>query len=69
MNQYKKKRFLQLTQNSNIAIISSGKYVPVELESMCNDEDEPRLQLIIQSQSEQDNKQFDSMLFIINNRV
>jgi len=51
----------QLTTNSNISITSSGKYVPVKLEPICNDEDEPRLQLIIQSQSEQDNKQFDGI--------
>jgi hypothetical protein len=69
MNPYKR-NFSQLTQNSNIAIKSSGKYIPAELGSMCNDEDEPRLQLLIQSQSKQVNKQFDSMLlFITNNRV
>ncbi|CAF3456711.1 unnamed protein product [Rotaria sp. Silwood1] len=49
----------QLKQNSNISISSIGNYVPVELGSLCNDEEEPKLQLIIQSQSEQDNEQFD----------
>jgi hypothetical protein len=33
------------------------------LERLCSDRDETRLHLIVQSQSEQDNKQFDSRLF------
>ncbi len=39
------------------------------MEWICSDDDEPRLQLTIQSQSEHDNKQFDSMLFTINNHI
>lgn len=34
-------------------------YIPEQLEQYCNDDDEPKLQLIIQSQSEQDNKEFE----------
>ncbi|CAF3903737.1 unnamed protein product [Rotaria sp. Silwood2] len=49
----------QLIKNSSITITCNGNYVPVELEAYCNDEDEPRLHLIIQSQHEQDNKAFD----------
>ncbi|CAF4879811.1 unnamed protein product [Rotaria sp. Silwood1] len=49
----------QLTNNSSITITCNGKYIPVELESFCNDDDEPRLHLVIQSQHERDNKQFD----------
>ncbi|CAF0885727.1 unnamed protein product [Rotaria sordida] len=49
----------QLTKYSSISITYNGNYVPAELESFCNDEDEPRLHLIIKSQYEQDNKQFD----------
>ncbi|CAF1598197.1 unnamed protein product [Rotaria sp. Silwood1] len=51
----------QLVQNSSISIRGTGNYVPVKLESMCNDEDEPRLQLIINSQAEQDNQQIDDI--------
>ncbi|CAF4443266.1 unnamed protein product [Rotaria sp. Silwood2] len=51
----------QLVQNSSISIRGTGNYVPVKLQSMCNDEDEPRLQLIINSQAEQDNQQIDDI--------
>ncbi|CAF1084324.1 unnamed protein product [Rotaria sp. Silwood1] len=51
----------QLVQNSSISIRGTGNYVPVKLESMCNDEDEARLQLIINSQAEQDNQQIDDI--------
>ncbi len=56
-----KNTFLQLVQHSSISITSHGKYVPVELNSICSDEDEPRLHLIIQSQHEQDTIQLHSM--------
>jgi hypothetical protein len=39
------------------------------MERICSDDDEPRLQLIIKSQSEHDNEQFDRMLFTINNHI
>ncbi|CAF4111207.1 unnamed protein product, partial [Rotaria sordida] len=51
----------QLVQNSSISIRGTGSYVPVKLQSMCNDQDEPRLQLIINSQAEQDNQQIDDI--------
>ncbi|CAF5193311.1 unnamed protein product, partial [Rotaria magnacalcarata] len=49
----------QLTKNSNISITCNGNYVPGELESICADEDEPRLQLVIEAHYENDRKQFD----------
>ncbi|CAF0719424.1 unnamed protein product [Adineta steineri] len=51
----------QLKKGSNISITSNGKYVPKEFKSICNEDDEPRLQLIIQSQYEKDNKQIDKI--------
>ncbi|CAF3915474.1 unnamed protein product [Rotaria sordida] len=51
----------QLVQNSSISIRGTGSYVPVKLQSMCNDQDESRLQLIINSQAEQDNQQIDDI--------
>ncbi|CAF3390409.1 unnamed protein product [Rotaria socialis] len=51
----------QLTKNSNISITCNGNYVPGELESICADEDEPRLQLVIESHYENDRKQFDGI--------
>ncbi|CAF1226952.1 unnamed protein product, partial [Rotaria sordida] len=50
-----------LVQNSSISIRGIGSYVPVKLQSMCNDQDEPRLQLISNSQAEQDNQQIDDI--------
>ncbi len=48
-------------QHSRISITSNGKYVPVELEPICIDEDEPRLHLIIQSQHERDTEKLEGM--------
>ncbi len=53
--------FLQLVHNSSISITSNGKYVPVDLNSICSDEDEPRLHLIIQSQHERHTEELDGM--------
>ncbi len=38
-----------LNKRTSVSITSSGKYVPEEFKSIFNEEDEPRLQLIIQS--------------------
>ncbi|CAF0899936.1 unnamed protein product [Adineta ricciae] len=51
----------QLIQNSNITIAVNGKYVPKELNSICSDNEQPRLHLIIQSHHEQDSNQLEDV--------
>ena len=50
----------QLTKESLISITSDGVYVPIELDSMCTNDEEPRLHLQIKSNNEHDRKQLDS---------
>ncbi|UJR28003.1 hypothetical protein I4U23_009261 [Adineta vaga] len=51
----------QLLQDSNISITVHGKYVPKELNSVCNEDDQPRLHLIIKSQYERDLNHLDEI--------
>ncbi|CAF1621323.1 unnamed protein product [Adineta ricciae] len=51
----------QLTQNSSITIAVNGKYVPKELNSICSDDEQPRLHLMIQSHHERDSNQLEGV--------
>ena len=51
----------QLVKGSSITISCEGVYVPVQMESMSTDDEEPRLHLQIKSRHELDRKQLDSI--------
>ncbi|CAF0860432.1 unnamed protein product [Adineta steineri] len=55
----------KLITNSSISIEANGKYVPLELNRICSEEDEPRLHLIIHAQCEADMQLLDK----IKNRI
>jgi len=54
----------QLTKGTTISISANGQYVPKELETIINDEDPPRLQLVIKSECEHD-KKLESLIIML----